>query len=174
MTRNSLYEFRVTQEAEISILDDTLADVQDLALICGLTDAEECCELEDALVCTSPDRLGAGVQEPDHLVNPLGPPVVEPTTNPDCDQNDCGQNDHNSFMSFFSSAFQNGKRITKNFHTNVKSKIFKNSFSSGNFGSLRNSTIFTNSSFEARAYPPLITTYFYNFTTGLGDCNICP
>ena len=47
--------------------------IQDLAIICGLSNAEECCELENSLVCT------LGDDSSDDVI-PLNPPVTSSLT----------------------------------------------------------------------------------------------
>ena len=69
--------------------------MQDLAIICGLSDAEECCELEDALVCSSAQN------EPPLNGPPLhGPPLAPPSTD-----NDRSISPNNLQTSLFSSFF---------------------------------------------------------------------
>ena len=77
--------FSVSPEAIVSILSETFGRVQDLSLICGVTDGEECCELPNALVCTN-TLLGGGEKidlSSKHVaILPLSPPKRESIRQP--------------------------------------------------------------------------------------------
>ena len=169
-----------------------------MSIICGLSDAEECCELEDALVCSSQTT------EPEP---PLAPPILEKDTS-------VSPNNFQSsiFSSFFSSNSRNpSQTINSKFKTfrtsgleNSNSggqtngqSIFRNSYRSGqshvsekfrtfpiqtisktfkNSGGSRKNTFSATFSGSHRPYPissELISTFSKTFDQSRGSCNSC-
>ena len=63
--------------------------IQDLSIICGLSNAEECCELENSLVCT------LGDDSSDDVI-PLNPPPVTSSSTKNYNFNKSGHFNRNS------------------------------------------------------------------------------
>ena len=85
LLRNTI--FRVSPSAVIQSEGGII--IQDLSIICGLSNAEECCELENSLVCT------LGDDSSDDVI-PLNPPPVTSSSTKNYNFNKSGHFNRNS------------------------------------------------------------------------------
>jgi len=139
----------VTDQATISILENASCEVQDLAICCGLSDGEECCELKNALVCTPPDGATA---------IPLAPPITTPSTTPTTTTTPTTHSNQPNLQDYF------GQTFGQNFgRTSGQSASGRNSYSFNFFSSsFANRGGSSRHISQSRTYPistPLIKTH---------------
>ena len=141
LLRNAI--FRVSPSAVIQSEGGII--IQDLSIICGLSNAEECCELENSLVCT------LGDDSSDDVI-PLNPPPVTSSSTKNYN--------FNKNSGHFSRKSQSRRinRVISSSSSLIGSKSDQSGATSGSDGKDGQSNSFLYSYSISRSYP-LITTF---------------